>query len=119
MSGEPTTWAQLTALMYGCLVEARNQLSCLVDPTTEDIRCVGISLFIEARKNGIQLPLDVRFRNKVRELEMELDDPDTLKRVLHEHGVSDIYNITDADTMTAVVNALHEEIAAAQPQKET
>lgn len=118
MANHETTFADLTSLMAACLKEAQDALSCLLDPSSEDVRAVGITLFIEARRCGMQTDPKVRFRKKARELEQELNNPTAFRRLLHEHQASSLASFSDHDTMIAFVEALHEEIAIAHQKEE-
>lgn len=85
-------------------------------PTSEDIRALGITLFIEARRSQVVLPDRVRFVSKCYELLPVLGEIN-YRMVLEEFGVTSPADILDLEIMKSFTESLVEESVTSHPEK--
>lgn len=112
---QPQTLTDLSDLMTACLQAGENAWQGVeTQPASEDVRTVGITLFLEAMRRGLPLPDQIRFRRRCEELRRQLGDDAYNIALLSEFGLADLTQVPaeDTDTMRAIIGSLEEELAA-------
>jgi len=112
------TLTDLSDLMAACLQAGETAWQGVqTQPASEDVRTVGITLFLEAMRRGLPLPDHLRFRRRCEELRRQLGEDAYNIALLSEFGVTDLGQVPeeDVDAMRAIVNSLEEELAARPP----
>lgn len=79
--------------------------------TSEDVRAIGITLFIEMRRAQLVLPDKVRFIARCHEL-LTLVGEDKFQITLQEFGATAPTEVNDVKTMAAIINSLTEDAAS-------
>ena len=107
-----TIYFDLISTMALCLYDAeRMTAQGTPEYTSEDVRAIGISLFIEMRRAQIVLPDKVRFIARCHEL-LTLIGEDKFQLTLHDHGFTAPTEVDDVKVMAAIINSLTEDAAS-------
>lgn len=108
----PASYNDIRATMAICLDDAeRMARQGSLEPTSEDIRSIGISMFIECRRAGVEQTDRMRFISRVYDLVPKLNESATAM-LLEECGYSAITEITTTEDMKVVYSNFMEHLAA-------
>ena len=112
MPAMPTSYFDVISTMTLCLYDAeRMTAQGTPEYTSEDVRAIGISLFIEMRRAQIVLPDKVRFLARCHELLTRVGE-DKFQITLQEFGVMAPTEVNDIKVMASIVNSLTEDAAS-------
>ena len=108
------TYFDLISTMALCLYDAeRMTAQGTPEYTSEDVRAIGISMFIHLTDSNIVLPDKIRFLARCHELLMLVGE-DKFQFTMQDHGVTAPTEVNDVKTMASIINSLTED-AASQP----
>ena len=106
------TYYEVISTLALCLYDAeRMTAQGTPEYTPEDVRALGITLFIEMRRAGIVLPDKIRFIARCHEL-LILVGEDKFQLAMQDHGVTAPQEVDDVKIMAAIVNSLTEDAAS-------